>query len=176
MLISLCFCCSPPRSHLASCGVLMKVWKKFHVLVVALVGPTPLTEELIFHAVDTDGQILPPGLSALHLIMWKFVIYNFTMVQLENRPFNPEEVWKCAIRRFEVRLNALAFKVKQRAIRRSGQGINLMSPEAENRRMRPLASVGMWGKLYPSSELEKEFKSTRQVPTVPTAAAGQAHT
>ncbi len=64
--------------------------------------------------------------------MWKFVILNFTLVQLENRPFNPEEVWHGAIRRLEVRLNALAFKVKRRAIQRSGQDLQLYSPEAEN--------------------------------------------
>jgi len=142
----------------------MKVWKKFHTLVENLIGPTPLTDELIFHAVDSRAQVLPSGLSALHLIMWKFVILNFTMVQLENRPFNPEEVWHGAIRRLEVRLNALAFKVKRRAIQRSGQALQLYSPEAENRRIKPLASVGLWGKLYHSPELEKEILATRQAP------------
>ena len=63
--------------------------------------------------------------------------YDFTMVQLENRPFNPEEVWHCAIHRLKVRLNALAFKVKRRATQRSGQDLQLYSPEAENRRMNP---------------------------------------
>ena len=88
------------------------------------------------------------------------------MIQLENRPFNPEEVWHSAIRRLEVRLNALAFKVKRRAIQRSGQDLRLHSPKAENRRMKPLATVGLWGKLHHSPELEKEILATRQAPPV----------
>ena len=154
----------------------MKVWKKFHSLVESLIGPTPLTGELIFHAVDSRAQVLPSGLSAFHLILWKLVIYNFTMVQLENRPFSPKEVWHGAIRRLEVRLNAVAFKVKRRAIQRSGQDLQLHSPEAENRRMMPLASVGIWGKLYHSPELKKEILATRQAPPAPPAAAGHAQT
>ena len=119
------------------------MWTKFQSLVVAYRGPTPLTREFIFHGVVDDCRILPPGLSALHLILWKFVIYNFTMVQLENRPFDPEATWACAIRRLEVRLNALAFKVTRNAIARSGQGEQLFAPEAEIRRIRPLAEIGI---------------------------------
>ena len=53
-----------------------------------------LTPELIFHGITDDTTDLPPGLTALHLILWKFVIFNFTRVETENIKFSPDQVWR----------------------------------------------------------------------------------
>ena len=43
---------------------------------------------------------LPPAISDFHLMLWKFIIIHFTLVDLDKRPFKHEEVWKGAMRRY----------------------------------------------------------------------------
>ena len=56
---------------------------------------------------------LPPAILDFHnLILWKFIIIHFTLVDLGNRPFKQEEVWKGAIRRYLSKVNSLQQKIK----------------------------------------------------------------
>ena len=90
---ALCRCCrrhTENTMHLASCKKIREVWLTFNRLVAASHRQTPLTHALIFHAQEPNGSLLPQGLSALHLITWKILIYHFTMVDTENRRFNHE--------------------------------------------------------------------------------------
>ena len=46
------------------------------------------------------------ALSALHIIVWKFVVIAFTRVDTAGEHFKPDHIWKAAISRFRVRLLA----------------------------------------------------------------------
>ena len=146
--------------------MLRQVWRQFSRLVAASHRQMPLSPELVLHGIEPEGSSLPPGLTALHLILWKFVILHFTLVDTENAKFIPDAVWSMALRRFEVRVNALAAKVRSQAIRRRGQGFELLSPNADNRRLAPLASLASWGNRTISAGLAKVFSDSR--PAVPT--------
>ena len=116
--------------------------------------------------------MLPPGLSAFHLILWKFVILHFTLVQVENRPFKPDEVWNNAIRRLEVRFNALSFKVTRKAIARCGQALKISEPEAENKKLAPLAYLGNWGKITHHDAFKSHIDKSRYKPPVSSTPGG----
>ena len=152
--------------HLATCSVLRKVWLRFNRMVAATHRPSKLTPRLIFHAVDEEGRVLPPGLSALHLIMWKMVIYHFTMVQTEGTRFSPTNVWSSTISRLEVRISALAFKVKRKAIVALGQGNQIRDPVADSRKVAPLACFTEWGEVV-THEFIRTYRAEDDSPPVP---------
>ena len=140
------------------------MWLQFNRLVATAHKQMPLSRELIFHGIAPDGTPLPQGLTAFHLILWKFVIFNFTLVQTDNIKFMPEAVWDQSLRRFEVRVNALAAKVTLQAVRSRGQGNSPMEPRSENKKLEPLASLDAWGRLTLSPSLKQAFADSR--PTV----------
>lgn len=165
---SRCRCCrrgTENTNHLASCPVLNKIWAKFSNLVNSTHKQTKLTPALIFLAVDETGHPLPQGLSALHLVVWKMVIFNLTLVQTENKRFVPDRVWEDALRRFETRISALAFKVTRKAISSGARAMKLMEPEAESRLVAPLACFGMWGKVIRADSYETEVKAFLPTPS-----------
>ena len=147
--------------HLASCKKLREVWLTFNRLVAASHRQTPLTHALIFHAQEPDGSLLPQGLSALHLITWKLLIYHLTMVDRENRRFNHKHVWDHSLRRFEVRASALAHKVYRQSVANRGKGLKLHEPDADNRKLAPLAHINEFGHITYCDSLQAEFKRTR---------------
>jgi len=148
---SRCRCCGrglENTAHLVTCQVLRRIWSRFNKLVQLTHRPSKLTPRLIFHAVDEEGRSLPPGLAALHLVIWKILLYHITQVDTEGVKFNASCVWNDSIRRFESRVNALAFKVTRKAVRDLGRGDKIREPDAENRRLaRPLVFLSEWGKV-----------------------------
>jgi len=84
------------------------------------------------------------------------------MVDKENRRFNHEHVWDQALRRFEVRANALAHKVHRQSIATRGRATRLHEPDADNRKLAPLAYINEFGHITYCNSLQAEFKRTRQ--------------
>ena len=66
---------------------------------------------LIYLGATAEGP-LPGSLSALHIILWKFIVIAFTRADTANEEFKPESIWRSAIRRFVVRLMAYAERVR----------------------------------------------------------------
>ena len=149
------------------------LWTKFNTLVASEHKPMPLSPSLIFHAIQPDNTLLPRGLIALHMILWKFTIYNLVQVDTDNIRFSTHKVWSDTIRRFETRASALAFKVKRRTTKRHGQGIEITEPDAENRMLAPLATVTPWGKLEYSPAMQKVIESIHTT-SQPSGAGGGA--
>jgi hypothetical protein len=172
---SSCRCCGKyieNTNHLAECSVLRKVWLRFSRLASATHGRTPLTHALIFHALDKEGRMLPPALSALHLILWKMVIFNFTTVDTDGNRFRPSKVWSDALRRYETRLSARAFKVTRNAIATMRRGERTREPDAENRRIAPLACMNEWGHVTMHEALTTAIADSRPTPPPPASGDG----
>ena len=66
-----------------------------------------ISNELIFLGVTELGELLPPGLLALHRIMWKVVIIAMTRTEFENVQVNPKQIWNIVFRRLTVRVRGL---------------------------------------------------------------------
>ena len=172
---SRCRCCHAHlenTDHLVTCRVIRRIWIKFNRLVAATHRTSRISPALVFHAVDSEGRMLPPALSSLHLILWKFTIYNLTTNQTEGARFSPTNIWTNTIRRFETRVNALAFKVKRHAIMQSGRSEMIIKPNAENKRLRPLASLDPWGKITYHPIMQEAIKLAHPVPDSNQCASG----
>ena len=117
-------------AHLSRCPVLNKIWQPF----LALCGACNADEskriirgncfnELTLNEHDRLillGYVqipLPQALSDLHLIIWKFILINFTQVDLSNTKFNIETTLTGALRRYVSKVNALSERLKLRAAR-----------------------------------------------------------
>ena len=48
----------------------------------------------------------PAGWVNFHLVLWKYLIYQFVLVELEEEAFAPHEVWRATLDRFEKRAHA----------------------------------------------------------------------
>ena len=70
----------------------------------------------------TTDKALEGGLSALHVIMWKFIIIDFVQVDTNNRPFDAVQVWKATMRRTHGRLQAQAVRVRRKVTDAWGLG------------------------------------------------------
>jgi hypothetical protein len=98
------------------------------------------------------SEVLAGALSALHLIVWKFVIIAFTKAETEGATFKPRKVWRDAVRRCDVRLRAYVEGVSRWKRRRASQGQILM-PAAVRDRHQAI--------LHPCYTVDDEGNTTR---------------
>ena len=105
VLCRLCGTCLERFSHLTRCARIREVFERYVAYASRHVDGLTLNDELI--CLGTKGGLpLPTPLFALLVITWKFVVIDFTCVDVEDRKFDPELVWKAALRRFQVRIEA----------------------------------------------------------------------
>ena len=64
----------------------------------------------------TVDKALHGALSALHVIIWKFIIIDFVQVDTDGRAFVAADVWKSAVRRTHGRLLAQSQKVRRKVL------------------------------------------------------------
>ena len=152
---TMCRCCGAKEErfkHLASCGVLIPVWVRFRDLIRASpeslgLAKEPLHARLILLGVTWRGQMLPMGLLALWVLLWKFMIVSFTQVDTEGKPFSGQAVWKQAVRRMVTRVHAAVHVHRLRMQAAESCEGPLPSPARLNGLLEGLASVNDTGKL-----------------------------
>jgi len=132
--------------HLANCPKLKPMWDKYcHYCCIT--STTPLDREcILLLGVREDGRALPQAPSDFLLIVWKFILINFTLVDLKQQKFIPEEVWKGAVRRYISKANTLTFKIMLKQIR-SENGRGEIETRLENELLAPLGSIDSDGTI-----------------------------
>ena len=135
-------------SHLADCRCLRPIWDKFNTLHT--IKPTSTTDRHKLLLLGVSVPELPQAISDLHLIIWKFIIIHFTLVDIDKRPFKTDDVWTGATRRYLSKVNSLQQKVR----------LEVKDAEARdrparirrfNRLLAPLATINADGKIKWSS-------------------------
>ena len=109
------------------CWEVIQVFESFARLAQKLGTQVSNSEPLRVLGLTPDESIVPGTLSDLHVIVWKFIILNMVQVETNGVKFDRHEVWLCAVRRQEGRLQAHAERSRRRAITRGG----LSAPEIE---------------------------------------------
>ena len=66
-----------------------------------------ISNELIFLAITSSGELLPHSLLVLHRIMWKIVIIALTQAEFDNIPVKPKHIWNMLFRRYTKKVRAL---------------------------------------------------------------------
>ena len=128
---------------MAECKVLLPIWTKF----LAMLDTPPLPEDrttLILLGYSTPA--LPKALSDLHLILWKFILINFTLKDLQNRKFDSTAVWDGAIRRYASKANSLTYQVTQEVLVSEARGT---APRLQrlNDLLAPLSTISSTGEI-----------------------------
>ena len=72
------------------------------------------TPDFITLGMINTRQILPPGLAALHTMLWKFFLIAFVKVDTENAKFEPENIWKAAVGRLQRKIEARIAHLRDR--------------------------------------------------------------
>ena len=104
----LCLMTQERFSHLAECYSIQQVFSHL-VAFIHDIAPgirVAMTPSFIYLGLTTDHQVLPPGLSALHTMVWKFLLIDFVKVDTEKASFKPENIWKAAVLRLHKKVEA----------------------------------------------------------------------
>ena len=139
----LCHGCPERFSHLARCPILRQVFALFVNFARKFNIQVDLNEELIWLGL-TRGGALPGALSALHVILWKFVGIALVRVETEHAPFEPELIWGSAVSRYCVRLMAYEEGIRRWVNMREGWGDLGIPPQVSDRHntvLNPVASL-----------------------------------
>ena len=134
--------------HLATCPSLYYIWSSFAKL--ANINTSSSLEEARLNLLGIHNPPLSQALSDLHLIIWKFILIYFTLVDLKHIPFDPKLVWTKAIRRYVTKANSLTYRVTQKQVTAEARHTNIRI-DRELSLLKPLASIDSNGCICWSS-------------------------
>ena len=148
-----CRLCKAPKEHihhLAHCPVLAPLWSKF--LSLAQVHPVSPTdrEMTLLLGIRATGSALTQAASDFLLILWKFIIISFTLVDIENRKFSESDVWRGALRRYISKVNSLSYKAAGKRVRAEARATTI-DLRTENSYIHPFAKLNDQGDIEWSS-------------------------
>ena len=115
---SLCRICERETetiSQLATCHKLKPFWHKFARLSCNPCLDSTQNERCILLGLLPDSP-MPQALSDFHLILWKFILIHFTLVDLKKQRFIADDVWKGAVRRYASKVNSLSTRLQMQLV------------------------------------------------------------
>ena len=92
-------------SNISQCHSVQQVFDLFVRFARTFIPSLQADQRLICFGLN-GHQPLPGGLSAFHIIIWKFIIIDFTQADINGTKFEPTRVWEAAARRMRSRLMA----------------------------------------------------------------------
>ena len=95
-------------SHIYKCWVVVQIFENFARLANKLGTQVSNSEPMRVLGLTPVESIVPGTLSDLHIIVWKFIILSMVQVETNSVKFDRHEVWRCAVRRQDGRLQAHA--------------------------------------------------------------------
>jgi hypothetical protein len=98
-------------------------------------------------ALTGNNKPLEEGWVNFHLLLWKYFIYQVTIVDTEEATYEEHGVWKAALQRFEFKAKAKSEAVKTDMLRADSRGLDPPDPQKRARCLRPLANFDKDGAL-----------------------------
>ena len=96
---------------------------------------------------------LPRAVSDLLLVIWKFVLIHFTLVDLQSSPFLTDQVWQGAMRRFASKANSLTHRMHVAAANAEARGEDLNTSKL-NGLLNPLGTIDESGTITWRSDID----------------------
>jgi hypothetical protein len=124
-------------SHIHKCCKVQQVFAHLARFVTRLGIPCNNSQSFICLGL-IEGRPPPPGISALHMAIWKFVIIDFVAADVAGKDFTPDDVWKTALRRFRSRLMAHEERQARRMRAEKSRGRPLPSRASADKQVAPL--------------------------------------
>jgi hypothetical protein len=158
----LCGAAEERCTHLPRCRCLAPIWNRFIKLTKLKCNDDNSRSRLIL--LGLSHPPLPKALSDFHLILWKFILINFTLVDLENKRFIADNVWNGAIRRYLSKANTLTYRVGD-LTRRAEANLSQLNLKQVNELLSPLGTIDSRGSIIwvdefarHAAEVDKQFK------------------
>ena len=118
------------------------IWKEFRVLVGAVWGGVKPSHEMTFLGMNEDGTFIPLALRALHAILWKMIIIEFSLTGLEpGRSFKTKTIFPYVFTRMHTRLCAKIQAHRSGVAEAVRQGKPPPKDDTVNTVLHPLASM-----------------------------------
>ena len=155
---SQCRCCGAAEerfSHLYKCEKIREVFDFFVTFAGAFDNNIQMRAITLCLGLITPERVLPGGLSALHVILWKFVLIAFTRVDTDGAKFEPVNVWLQAVRRFRRNVQAKGEAERRRHLEAAGLG--KAPPTTENAGRKGRISASFWGQIQIRFERNKRI-------------------
>ena len=132
--------------HLITCTKISPLWDRYTKLTNLKF--TNETDKLItlLLGVRENGAALPSAHSDLFLILWKFIIINFTLAELDKKPFDCESIWESAIIRYLSKANTLTYRIGLKKITADARQKKL-DVRHENALLHPLGTIDETGRI-----------------------------
>ena len=95
-------------SHIGECYAVEQLYDRLREFITLIAPSLRVTTapSFIYLGLTDSHQVLPPGLSVLHTMVWKFFLIDFVKVDTENAKFKPENVWRAAVLRVQRKIEA----------------------------------------------------------------------
>ena len=174
----LCKTCTERIGHLPFCATLKPIWDRFLTLVRHQHGDAQPTHRLLLLGVLEDRKsLLANALNAFRIILWKFIILRFTMVDLENIPFCADTVWRMSVRRLITRLNKEEWQARLSMMNARNTRAQAAVADRVTRKLAPLAQMTQTGVAWSPrwTEIAKEAKAEAQCELPPIRVASSPH-
>jgi hypothetical protein len=142
----LCGCGKENFTHLATCKKITPLWTRFSRLANLTFHDDNDKLCTLLLGVRASGASLPPAHGDLFLILWKFIIINFTLAELERKPFDCDSIWKSVTNRYLSKANTLTFRVGMKTLTAAARGRQL-DIRHENSLLHPLGSIDTEGTI-----------------------------
>jgi hypothetical protein len=102
---------------------------------------TTATQEMICLGMY-GGRPLAPGVSMLHILLWKFIVIELVQVDINNhRTFNTDGIWKAALGRLRSKLVAHSERFKGRARAQMAKKGSLPDGTGASRQVQPMMEI-----------------------------------
>ena len=140
----LCKCSRENFTHLPNCTHLAPLWDRYIKLTnLTFTNDTDKLCTLLL-GIRASGASLPPAHGDLFLILWKFIIINFTLAEIERKPFDCNSIWQSVIIRYLSKANTLSFRIGMKQMRADARGLKL-DIRHENSLLHPLGTIDTSG-------------------------------
>ena len=165
-----CRVCSHPLEnlmHFAVCDVAGKVFEQLAPLAIENNMPATLLQKQRFALFAIAPSFLPidEGWINFHLLLWKFVIYQLTIVSTEDAVFTTYGVWQAAWHAFKRKALAKSENVRTEFLRAESRGLPPPDLSKRGRCMEPLASFDDVGTLIWNDSLVEKMEALCERPT-----------
>jgi len=164
-----CRCCKHAReniTHFASCVATGKIFLDLADLVGVPIRQFSENDRNRFalFALTPDGKQLPEGWINLHLLLWRYVIYQLVLVDTEDAKFESHAVWQAAWSKFESRALAKKESVRTDLLRAESRGLEPPDLTGRSACMTPLASLDETGELVWDEKLKEQVSKLTTAP------------
>ena len=104
-------------------------------------------ERFALFGITPNGALIAEGWINLHLLLWKYVIYQLVIVETEDASFEHHAIWNAAWSQFQYRAKAKQESIKSELIRHDSRGNDVPDMTRRGKCMEPIGSAEANGKI-----------------------------